>query len=113
MRLDRIVSAIESDVLSASDAEINSSKHSAAAEKAVRKLIDARVEIQEGQIVTPIPENADDRRLLFEILARNASRVPREVRKAYGAGRKLNNRQVSVLLRKLLHSGSLSSVKKK
>lgn len=112
-RLDRIFSAIEADLLSASDAEVASTKRAAIAEKAVRKLIDARVEIQEGQIVAPIPGNADDRRLLFEILARNASPVPREVRMAYGSGRKLSNRQVSVLLRKLLHSGFFSSVRKK
>jgi hypothetical protein len=113
MRLDRIVSAIESDLLAASDTEILSDKRSATAEKRVRKLVDARVAIHEREIVAPIPANADDRRLLFEILARNTSGVPREVRMAYGTGRKLSNRQVSVLLQKLLHGGFFSSVKKK
>ncbi len=113
MRLDRIVSAIEADVLAASDTELLSSKRSATAERQVRKLIDARVAIHEGKIVAPIPTNADDRRLLFEILARNTTGVPREVRMAYGTGRKLSNRQVSVLLQKLLRSGFFSSAKKK
>lgn len=113
LRLDRIVSAIEGDLLSAADSELLSGKRSATAEKRVRKLIDARVAIHEGQIVAPIPTNADDRRLLFEILARNTSSAPREVRMAYGTGTKLSNRQVSVLLQKLLHSGFFSSAKKK
>lgn len=113
VRLNRIVSAIEDDLLSASDADILSSKGAAQAEKKVRALIDTRLAIHEEQLVAPIPANADDRRMLFEILARSRADVPRAVRMAYGTGKRLSDREISVLLEKLLRSGFFSSAKKK
>lgn len=112
-QLDRILSDVESSVLAAKDTEILSGKGAAHVARKVRTLIDTRLAIHEEKLVTPIPSNADDRRLLLEILARNTSTMPREVRMAYGAGKRLSNQEVSVLLRKLVQRGFFSSSKKK
>lgn len=112
-QLDKILSGIESSFLAAKDAEILSGREASEAAKKVRVLIDTRLAIHEEKLVTPIPSNADDRRLLLGILMRNASTVPREVRMAYGADKRLSNQEVSALLRKLMHRGFFSSAKKR
>lgn len=112
-QLDRILSGVEGGVLGAKDTEILSGRGAAEAAKKVRALIETRLAIHQEKLVTPIPSNADDRRLLLEILVRNTSTMPREVRMAYGTGKKLSNQEVSVLLRKLVQRGFFSSARKK
>lgn len=112
-QLDRILSGVEGEILAATDAEILSGRGAAEADKKVRALIETRLAIHEEKLITPIPSNAEDRRLLLEILVRSASTMPREVRTAYGTGKKLSNQEVSVFLRKLVQRGFFSSAKKK
>ncbi|NOJ46040.1 hypothetical protein [Bradyrhizobium archetypum] len=112
-QLDRILSGVEGSVVAAKDAEILSGRGAGEAAKKVRALIETRLAIHQEKLVTPIPSNAGDRRLLLEILMRNTSTMPREVRMAYGAGKRLSNQEVSVLLRKLVQRGFFSSSKKK
>lgn len=112
-RLDRVLSSLEDGVLGAKDADLLSGKKAMEAARAVRSVIKTRLAIHEEKLPTPIPSNAPDRRLLLDLLARNTSPVPREVRMAYGTGKKLSNQEVSALLRKLVLRGMLSSLKKK
>lgn len=112
-QLDKILSGVEAEILAATDAEILSGKGTVEADKKVRALIETRLAIHEEKLIAPIPSNAEDRRLLLEILVRSTSTMPREMRMAYGAGKKLSNQEVSVLLRKLVERGFFSSAKKK
>lgn len=112
-RLNRVLSALEDGVLAAKDTDLLSGKKAMEAEKKVRTLVETRLAIHEEKLATPIPSNAQDRRLLLDLLARNTSSVPREVRMAYGVGKRLSNQEVSALLRKLVLRGLLSSTKKK
>lgn len=112
-RLSNVLSALEDGILKAKDSDILSGKKAMEAEKTIRTLIETRLAIHEEKLAAPIPSNAKDRRLLLDLLARNTPSMPREVRMAYGAGKKLSNQEVSALLRKLVLRGMVSSAKKK
>lgn len=112
-RLNNVLSALEGGILEAKDTDLLSGKKATEAEKKVRTLIETRLAIHEEKLAAPIPSNAQDRRLLLDLLARNTPSMPREVRMAYGAGKKLSNQEVSALLRRLVLRGMLSSAKKK
>jgi hypothetical protein len=112
-RLNKVLSALERGILEAKDSDLLSGKKAMEVDKTVRSLIETRLAIHEEKLATPIPSNAQDRRLLLDLLARNTPSMPREVRMAYGTGKKLSNFEVSVLLRKLVLQGMLSSAKKK
>lgn len=104
-RLDRILSGLEVEILATSDKDILSTKDASDIERKVGKLIDARLAIHDVDIVASVPNDARNRRMLFELIARTRSDIPKNVRMAFGSGRKVSDKEISMLLGKLVRSG--------
>ncbi|MCK1671702.1 hypothetical protein [Bradyrhizobium sp. 150] len=112
-KLDRILAGVETDILNVPDSDLLTSKGAAKAEKEVRAVINARLAIHDAEIVASVPNDARSRRELFELIARNNTHVPRDIRMAYSSSNKVSDRQVSMLLGKLLRHGFFSEGKKR
>lgn len=112
-RLANILSRLEFGVLSASDQDILSATNATKIEKRVRGIIADHLEAREADANITIPNDAADRRRLFELIARSRSTIPKEIRMAYSASRPISDDQVSTLLRKLLRLGFLGKREQK
>lgn len=107
-RLDNVLGSLEAEVLAATDREILSTPNASATQNEVRGVIDAQLAAFDAKAAAAIPSEPADRRRLFELIARTRSDLPAGMRMAYGAGRKMSDREVSVLLSKLLRFGFFS-----
>jgi hypothetical protein len=107
-RLDNILGSLEAEVLAATDRDMLATPDTTVAQKEVRAVVHAQLAAFDAKAASAIPSEAADRRRLFELIARTRSDLPAGMRMAYGAGRKMSDREVSVLLSKLLRFGFFS-----
>jgi hypothetical protein len=110
-QLSNILSGLELNFLNASDRDILSSAPESSSGKIARSIIADRLESRSEGSHATFPDNASERRRLFELLTRSRSSLPKEIRMAYGTGRSISDGQVSTLLRKLLRRGFLGKPK--
>jgi hypothetical protein len=110
-RLNNVLSGVEDSVLTATDRDILSAASASTIQSKVRDIVDAQLAAHDAEAAAAIPHDAADRRRLFELIARTRSDLPTGIRMAYGAGRKISDREVSILLGKLLRFGFFSKGK--
>jgi hypothetical protein len=111
-KLDRLMTTLEDGLLRASDKELLALPGASESARRMQRLISSKSSTIEESIAVPIPQDSDSQRNLLALVMRSQN-VPSELRMAFKDGRKISDDEVSLMLRKLMRAGVLSSRKAK
>jgi len=97
-KLNNLLSALESDVAECSDKELLAAKESVGMIRSVRSIIDKQLANYEFEPPAGIPEDAEERRRLLQLMARSGSAIPAEIRMTFSKDEHVSDKKVSDLL---------------
>jgi hypothetical protein len=111
LKLDRLISSLESAIGSATDREILALPGARADAHAVRRIIENIVEAEISRRSEVIPRSASERRRLLEMVVGSKMHIPNEIRMAYSSTKQVSDKEISAHLEKLLRMGLLKKLK--